>query len=118
MNEFEKLEAELKELRPLPPSEEFTSSLEIALFRIIQELTTNIIKHAQANHATINISLDEEDITVLIEDNGIGMNASQIDLKKGMGLHSIKTRVEHLEGSFTIDSTPGKGTTIIMNIPT
>ena len=94
------------------------NSLEIALFRIIQELTTNIIKHAQANDATINISQDEEDIMVIIEDNGIGMNASQIDLKKGMGLHSIKTRVEHLEGSFTIDSTPTKGTTIIINIPT
>jgi signal transduction histidine kinase len=94
------------------------NSLEIALFRIIQELTTNIIKHAKANHATINISLDEEDITILIEDNGIGMNASQIDIQKGMGLHSIKTRVEHLDGTFTIDSTPTKGTTIIINIPT
>ncbi len=93
------------------------NSLEIALFRIIQELTTNIIKHAQANEATINISQDEEDIMVIIEDNGIGMNASQIDLNKGMGLHSIKTRVEHLEGSFTIDSTPTKGTTIIIQIP-
>jgi signal transduction histidine kinase len=94
------------------------NSLEIALFRIIQELTTNIIKHAKANHATINISLDEEDITILIEDNGIGMNALQIDIQKGMGLHSIKTRVEHLDGTFTIDSTPTKGTTIIINIPT
>ena len=94
------------------------NSLELAIFRIIQELTTNIIKHAQASQATINISHDEEDITVLIEDNGIGMNTSQIDVQKGMGLHSIKTRVEHLEGSFTIDSTPSKGTTIIINIPT
>lgn len=93
------------------------NSLEISLFRIVQELTTNIIKHAQANHATINISQDKEDITVLIEDNGIGMDAAQIDLQKGMGLHSIKTRVEHLEGSFTIDSTLTKGTTIIINIP-
>lgn len=94
------------------------NSLELAIFRIIQELTTNIIKHAQASQATINISHDEEDITVLIEDNGVGMNTSQIDVQKGMGLHSIKTRVEHLEGSFTIDSTPTKGTTIIINIPT
>jgi signal transduction histidine kinase len=93
------------------------NSLEISLFRIIQELTTNIIKHAQANHATINISQDEEDITILIEDNGIGMNTSQIDLQKGMGLHSIKTRVAHLDGSFTIDSTLTKGTTIIINTP-
>ena len=93
------------------------NSLEISLFRIVQELTTNIIKHAQASHATINISQDEDDITILIEDNGVGMNTSQIDMQKGMGLHSIKTRVEHLDGSFTIDSTPSKGTTIIIQIP-
>ena len=94
------------------------NSLEIALFRFIQELTTNIIKHARATMVTINISQDNEDITILIEDNGIGMDTSKIDMKKGMGLYSIKTRVEHLEGSFTIDSTPSKGTTIIINIPT
>jgi signal transduction histidine kinase len=94
------------------------NSLEIALFRIIQELTTNIIKHSEATRATLNISQDPEDITILIEDNGKGMDTSQISLKKGMGLHSIKTRIEHLEGSFTIDSTLTKGTTIIINIPT
>lgn len=93
------------------------NTLEISLFRIIQELTTNIIKHAKASMATINISQDRDDITILIEDNGKGMNASQIDLKKGMGLHSIQTRVEHMDGSFTIDSTPTKGTTIIITIP-
>lgn len=93
------------------------NSLEISLFRIIQELTTNIIKHAKAEHATINISQDQDDITILIEDNGVGMNTSQIDSKKGMGIHSIKARVEHLEGHFTIDSTPSKGTTVIINIP-
>ena len=93
------------------------NSLEISLFRIVQELTTNIIKHAQASHATINISQDEEDITILIEDNGMGMDTSQIDMQKGMGLHSIKTRIEHLDGSFTIDSMPSKGTTIIIQIP-
>ena len=93
------------------------NSLEISIFRIIQELTTNIIKHAKASEATINISQDQEDIAILIEDNGIGMDSSQIDSTKGMGLYSIKTRVEHLEGSFTIDSTPSKGTTVIINVP-
>jgi signal transduction histidine kinase len=93
------------------------NSLEIALFRITQELTTNIIKHAQATHATINISQDEEEITLLVEDNGIGMDTNNIDFKKGMGLHSIETRVAHLGGHFTIDSTPTKGTTVIIHIP-
>jgi len=93
------------------------NSLEISLFRIIQELTTNVIKHANAKHATINISQDEEGITLLVEDNGVGMKTSQIQSTQGMGLHSIEARVEHAGGTFTIDSTPTKGTTIIIQIP-
>ncbi|MFD2567756.1 sensor histidine kinase [Pseudotenacibaculum haliotis] len=94
------------------------NSLEIALFRIIQELTTNIIKHAEASFVTIGLNEHQDGINIMIEDNGKGMDASQINLKKGMGLHSIQTRVEHLKGDFTIDSTPTKGTTIIINVPT
>jgi signal transduction histidine kinase len=93
------------------------NSFEISLFRIIQELTTNIIKHANAKHATINISQDEEGITLLVEDDGVGMKTSQIKSIQGMGLRSIKTRVEHLNGTFTIDSTPTKGATMIIQIP-
>ena len=93
------------------------NSLEISLFRMAQELTTNIIRHAHASHATINISQDKEGFTLLVEDNGIGINTSKLTMKHGMGLHSIETRVEHLGGTFTIDSTPTKGTTIIIQVP-
>lgn len=93
------------------------NSLEISLFRMVQELTTNIIKHASASHATINITQDKQGITLLVEDNGVGMDTSKITTTHGMGLHSIETRVEHLGGQFTIDSTPTKGTTIIIQIP-
>lgn len=94
------------------------NSLEISLFRIIQELVTNVIKHAEASFVTIGLNEHQEGINIMIEDNGKGMNVSQIHLKKGMGLHSIQTRVEHMDGDFTIDSTPSKGTTIIINVPT
>ncbi|MBL4604560.1 MAG: hypothetical protein JKY02_02525 [Flavobacteriaceae bacterium] len=87
------------------------------MFRIIQELVTNIIKHAEANQATINISQYDGTINIILEDNGKGMIVSEVNSQKGMGLHSIQTRVEHLQGSFTIDSTPTKGTTVIINVP-
>jgi len=93
------------------------NSLEISLFRMIQELTTNIIKHAKANHATINISQDIDDITILIEDNGRGMDTSELKFNKGMGLYSIEKKVSYLKGSFTVDSSKDKGTTIIINLP-
>ncbi|MFY0631037.1 MAG: hypothetical protein JXR05_11695 [Flavobacteriaceae bacterium] len=93
------------------------NSLELSLFRIIQELVTNIIKHAEADKATINISQYEGNINIILEDDGKGMDVSQIDSQKGMGLDSIQTRVEHLKGNFAIDSTPTKGTTVIINVP-
>ncbi len=93
------------------------NSLEIAVFRIVQELTTNIIKHADATHATINISQFDNNLNIIIEDNGRGFNMNTIELKNGMGLNSIQTRIEHLKGTFEVDSTIGKGTSIIIDIP-
>ena len=93
------------------------NSLEITVFRTIQELITNVIKHAEAKNITINISLFDENLNIIVEDDGKGFNVSKIDIKKGMGIGSIKTRINHLKGSFQIDSTLKKGTSIIINIP-
>ncbi|PQJ77816.1 sensor histidine kinase [Polaribacter porphyrae] len=93
------------------------NNLEITVFRIIQELTTNIIKHANATNATINISLYDKNLNIIIEDDGKGFDVEKVDLKKGIGLSSIKTRIEHLEGTFKIDSTINKGSSIIIDIP-
>ncbi|QOD61485.1 sensor histidine kinase [Polaribacter haliotis] len=93
------------------------NSLEITVFRIIQELITNIIKHAEAKNATINISLYDKNLNIIIEDNGKGFNVKKVNLKDGMGISSIKTRVEHLKGTFEIDATIGKGSSVIIDIP-
>lgn len=93
------------------------NSLEISVFRIIQELITNTIKHANAKNATINISLYDKNLNIIIEDDGIGFNIEKVNLKEGMGLSSIKTRIEHLSGNLEIDSTLGKGSSIIIDIP-
>lgn len=94
------------------------NSLELTIFRIIQELITNIIKHAQASEATIHITNHEDSLNIMIEDNGIGFNPSQITkTNKGMGISSIDKRVEHLNGKMTIESEPNKGATVIIDIP-
>ncbi|MBW1295611.1 sensor histidine kinase [Aquimarina litoralis] len=97
--------------------ERLDNALEISIFRMIQELITNVIKHANASE--INISLTNHDslLNIIIEDNGKGFNAKVLPEKDGMGLKSIEKRVEHMEGTFEIDSTIGKGTNIIINIP-
>lgn len=93
------------------------NSLELSIFRIIQELTTNIIKHAEATHATISLTNHENSLNIMIEDNGKGFNAKKVVRNNGMGLHSIEKRVEHLEGELKIESQINQGATIIIDIP-
>jgi len=97
--------------------ERLDNALEISIFRMIQELITNAIKHAEASE--INISLTNHDslLNIIVEDNGKGFDAKVLPEKDGMGLKSIEKRIEHMEGTFEIDSSLGKGTNIIINIP-
>ncbi len=95
------------------------NSLELTIFRIIQELVTNILKHADATEATIHLTNHKESLNIMVEDNGTGFNPSQITTKnKGMGISSIDKRVAYLEGTMAIESDEvNKGTTIIIDIP-
>ncbi|SEC93524.1 Histidine kinase [Tenacibaculum sp. MAR_2009_124] len=93
------------------------NSLEITLFRIIQELATNVIKHAHATEVNINISQFNDHINIIVEDNGIGFIYNTIERSQGMGLGSIEKRVEYLAGTFEVDSTINKGTSIIIDFP-
>jgi len=91
------------------------NAIEIQVFRIIQELLTNIIKHAQATEAIVQFSEHENVLNIIIEDNGLGFRAE--DSRQGVGLSNIEKRVEKMNGEFVIDSTIGHGTTVILNIP-
>ncbi len=97
--------------------ERLENSLEITLFRIIQELITNIIKHAMATEATIHLTRHTESINVMVEDNGIGYDLARTRPASGMGLYSIRKRIENLNGNLTIESLKQKGTTVIIDIP-
>ncbi|MFP5436259.1 MAG: ATP-binding protein [Bacteroidia bacterium] len=92
------------------------NQLEITIFRTLQELSTNIIKHSRATEATVQLTHHEDCINIIIEDNGVGFNPESIQ-PDGMGLDAIKKKIAQLNGTLEIDSTPGKGTTIIIDIP-
>lgn len=98
-------------------NERLENTLEITIFRTIQELATNIIKHSQATEATIHLNDHENNINIMIEDNGVGFDSKKISAADGMGLANIKKKIAHLGGTFDVDTTPGKGTTIIIDIP-
>ena len=94
------------------------NSLELSIFRIIQELITNIIKHAQAKTATIHLINHGDSLNIMVEDDGLGFNPQHISARsQGMGISSIDKRVNHLDGSLTIESAPGEGATVIIDIP-
>jgi len=94
-----------------------SNHLEITIFRIVQELTTNIVKHAKATEASISLTQHDNELNIIVEDNGKGFKVGKLETKNGMGLGSIERRVEHLEGSMEVDSTIGKGTNIIIDLP-
>jgi signal transduction histidine kinase len=94
--------------------ERLDASTEIMLYRIVQELLSNIIKHAQATEAIVQFNRDAGRLMVTVEDNGIGFNQHDVDDKKHSGLGIIKSRVNYLHGTIAIDSREKVGTTVMM----
>ena len=90
---------------------------ETILYRIIQECVNNVIKHAKANSLDITVIRDDQEISVTVEDNGIGFD-TQNQPDGGIGLKNIRSRVNYLRGTVEWDSAPGKGTVVAINIPT
>lgn len=90
------------------------ASTEMMLFRIIQELLNNIIKHACATEAIIQFNRDGQRLSVTVEDNGRGFNLEENSRKKA-GLESVKSRVSYLNGKLSIDSEKEVGTTVLMD---
>jgi signal transduction histidine kinase len=95
------------------------SRIEVPLFRIAQEAITNVIRHAEAAHASVVILRQLNDITMLVEDDGRGFDPAMVQDKgdQCLGLMGMKERVNLLGGSFVIESVPGEGTTIRVRIP-
>jgi signal transduction histidine kinase len=89
----------------------------VNLYRVIQEILTNITKHAKAQNVFVQLSVREEEISLLIEDDGIGFDSTKIADFQGIGLKNIQSRVSLMNGELTIDSHSQKGTTILIDIP-
>jgi PAS domain S-box-containing protein len=100
---------------------QLTESKLILIFRIIQELVNNTIKHAKANVLKINIVIVEETLEIIVSDDGIGFTpdaSSKASVEEGgFGLFTVKERVQNLNGRITINSEIKKGTTIKISVP-
>ncbi|MCC5926594.1 MAG: PAS domain-containing protein [Bacteroidetes bacterium] len=98
--------------------EHYSPGIEIVVFRVCQEALNNIVRHAGASEASIDLYNRESHILIVIQDNGQGFDTSKITQSgTGSGLINIKERVELLGGSIQIESRINEGTEIIIEIP-
>jgi len=91
------------------------SDVETAFYRIVQETLTNVVKHAQAQHVSILLVWREDNAKAVIEDDGLGFDPGAST--EGLGLLGIRERLDLLSGRLVIESTPGAGTTLVVEIP-
>jgi signal transduction histidine kinase len=91
-------------------------NLEKQVFRIVQELVSNVLKHANASYLSIQVNRFDNLLNVMVEDNGIGFDPEKA-LKKGrMGMKNLRSRVNEVGGAYSIDSEPGRGATITVEL--
>lgn len=96
------------------------NSVEVAVFRIVQELVSNVHKHARAKNAVVKIELLRKKINVHVKDDGIGFDLDKVMSDKdreGYGLISMRERVQLLGGDIHINTAPGEGASINLSIP-
>ena len=86
-------------------------SQQVTIFRIIQELINNAVKHAKSSEVLIQYIRDGKQIHITVEDNGMGMPEEALDVQtsKGMGLGNLRTRVAYLKGKLDFHSAQRKG---------
>ncbi|WP_234418162.1 tetratricopeptide repeat protein [Aquimarina aquimarini] len=93
------------------------NELEINIYRIIQELIGNILKHANAKEVSVQLLKRETTINITVIDDGDGFDTTAIANYSGMGIKGIQSRVENLQGEVAFDSGRGNGTTVTIDIP-
>lgn len=96
--------------------ERIAANIELALFRILQELVSNVIKHSQARQLTVQLVRVKSHIVLNVTDNGIGFDV-ECQEKNGIGLLSIASRIDAIKGHLHYESTSGKGTTVTIRTP-
>ena len=88
----------------------------ITIYRIVQELINNIIKHSEAKNAIIQLSKMDKKLSVTVEDDGNGFDITFLNTAKGIGWTNIQSRVDFLNGTLNIQSTQSKGTSVFIEL--
>jgi len=96
-------------------SERLPEKVEITIYRVVQELINNIIKHSKATEVNVQLFKTGNDAILILEDNGIGMSGTKA--KKGIGLLNISSRLDMVKGQVNFEPSPQSGTLVTVKIP-
>jgi len=99
------------------PQPRLPPATEIALFRVVQEALTNIVKHARASAATVSLRPQPGLVTLTIADDGTGFDGEARAMAAGMGMASMRERAEAVGARARVESAPGRGTRVIVEVP-
>jgi signal transduction histidine kinase len=103
----------------LPPeSTKLDLDISTTAFRIFQEILTNVARHSRATRVDIDLSVDDERLTLEVADNGVGIQDSDLNGRKSLGLLGMQERALLFGGQVGITGTPGQGTRVSVSIPT
>lgn len=95
-----------------------TETQEISLYRVIQEWVNNVVKYAEATSIIIQMVRHEDEVSIVIEDDGMGFDASILDAGKGNGWRNIQSRLQRINASWELDTLPDRqGSTFILSLP-
>jgi len=97
-------------------TERIGNQIELVLFRVLQELVSNIIKHSKANQLTVQLVKLQTHVVMNVSDNGIGFDVESKE-KNGIGLLNMASRIDAIKGHIHYDSASGKGTTVTIRTP-
>ncbi|CAH0994529.1 hypothetical protein EMA8858_00639 [Emticicia aquatica] len=87
------------------------------IFRVIQELTTNVIRHSKATEAMVQVMIENNQINITIEDNGIGFDPKEVNKSKSMGILNLYHRIEYLKGKVDLQTKTNEGCSYYIEIP-
>jgi signal transduction histidine kinase len=86
------------------------------MYRIVQESLTNVIRHAHASQVDVILTVRNEKLVVIVEDDGVGFDPEAEITDEHLGLFGMRERAEMIGGNLLIESAPGKGTTIMVEV--
>lgn len=100
-----------------PKSDRLPENHEIMIYRVVQEMVNNTLKHAKANKIDLVLVLNPSELSINYSDNGVGFDVDTMIQKKSLGIQSIQSRISFLDGQVNIQSSQGKGTVYRIQIP-